>query len=184
VILKTFSAPDPVSGTNDDGYAVRSGLAAVGGNLFGTASQGGNFANGVVFTLRMDGSGYTVLRHFSATSSDTATNFDGADPFPSLAIAGSKLYGTTQYGGVTGAGTLFSLELAPGIQLDNPFGPGVFAFQVTGYSNQVLVIESSPDIATPAWMPVQTNIVGAGPVSFTDPNWRSYPQRFYRVRME
>jgi len=189
-ILKTFPEPDPVSGTNDDGYYVRSGLAAVGGTLFGTTSWGGQFGSGVVFALRMDGSGYTVLRHFSLTTNSLGgyfTNPDGAEPLPSLAISGGTLYGTTQQGGSTGGGTLFSLNIAPHIQLkDGNFGvrSNAFGFSVTGYSNQVLIIEACTDLTTSSWLSLQTNTVTTGPVGYVDSSWTEHPQRLYRVRMQ
>jgi len=184
-ILKSFSTPDPISGTNIDGYYVWSGLASTGGALFGTARWGGNFGSGVVFTLRTDGSGYTVLRHFSAPTNigGVYRNTDGASPLPSLMLSGGTLYGTTQDGGNAGAGTLFSLNIAPWIQVnDGSFGfrTNGFGFNVAGYSNQVVVVESCTGLATP-WLPLQTNTLGEGPVYFVDPDWTNHPCRFYRI---
>jgi uncharacterized repeat protein (TIGR03803 family) len=177
-VLKTFSVPDPTSGTNADGYAVRSGLVAAGRTLFGATEYGGNFANGVVFALNMDGSNFTVLKHFSARP-DPGTNSDGALPFPSLTLNQGRLYGTTEYGGKMGGGTLFSITVAP--RLETVFSPGGFAFNVTGFPNERVVIEASSDVGSASWVPLQTNSV---PVSFVDPNWKNYNRRFYRARME
>jgi len=189
-ILKTFSALDPGSGTNDDGYLVRSGLAASGGALFGTTSEGGNYASGVVFALRMDGSAYTVLRHFSISADNSdgvLTNNDGAQPLPSLVLSEGTLYGTTQAGGGAGQGTVFGLSIAPQIQPD-PISAATatngFALNITGYSNQIITVESSSNLRTPGWQPLQTNTLGAGPVHFADLNWTNHPQRFYRVRAQ
>ena len=138
----------------------------------------------------MDGLAYTVLRHFSLTTNSPSgyfTNPDGAEPFPSLVLSGGTLYGTTQEGGLTGGGTLFSLNIAPQIQLqDGNFGigPNGFGFNVTGYSNQVLIVEACTDSATCSWLPLQTNTVGAGPVGFVDWSWTEHPQRLYRIRMQ
>jgi uncharacterized repeat protein (TIGR03803 family) len=177
-VLKTFSVPDPTSGTNDDGFLVRSGLVAAGRTLFGATEYGGNFANGVVFALNIDGSNYTVLKHFSARP-DPGTNSDGALPFPSLTLSQGTLYGTTEYGGSLGQGTLFSINIAP--QLLPRYSPGGFAFSVVGYPNEKVVIEASSDLGSPSWVPLQTNSV---PVSFIDAGWRNFGRRFYRARLE
>jgi uncharacterized repeat protein (TIGR03803 family) len=177
-VLKTFPTPDPVSRTNNDGFVLRCGLASSGRTLFGATQQGGNFANGVVFALRMDDANYTVLKQFSANN-DPGTNSDGAGPFPSLMLSESVVYGTTEYGGKMGGGTLFSITVAP--RLEPIFSPNGFAFNVTGYPNERVVIEASGALGSASWVPVQTNSV---PVSFVDVNWRNYNRRFYRVRME
>jgi uncharacterized repeat protein (TIGR03803 family) len=180
-VIKTFSTPDPTSGTNIDGFLVRSGLAAAGRTLFGATEYGGNFANGVVFALDMDGSTYTVLKHFSARP-DPGTNSDGSLPLPSLIFSGGSLYGTTEYGGSGANGTLFSINIAPGIIPG--YSPNGFAFNVVGYSNENVVIEASSDVGGSSWVPLQTNRIGGSPLSFVDQNWRNYSGRFYRARME
>ena len=184
-ILKTFSAPDPISGTNSDGYYVRSGLASAGGDLFGTTRWGGNFDSGVIFALHLDGSGYTVLKHFSAVTN--SRNSDGATPLPSLILSGGTLYGTTESGGSAGAGTLFGLSVAPRIRVnDSGFGLGTngFAFSVAGYSNQTVVVEACHDLATPSWLALQTNTIADGPVYFADLSWTNHPRRSYRIRAQ
>lgn len=189
-ILKAFSTPDPISGTNSDGYYVRCGLASATGALFGTAHWGGNFGNGVVFALNPDGTSYTVLQHFSATTNNGSglyRNSDGASPLPSFILTGGTLYGTTEQGGSGGSGTLFSLNIAPQIQVgDASFGlrTNGFGFNVTGYSNQIVTMESSTGLATPSWLPLQTNTIEDGPVYFLDTVWTNYPSRFYRIRTQ
>jgi uncharacterized repeat protein (TIGR03803 family) len=180
-VLKMFSVPDAVSGTNDDGFLLRGGLVTVGRTLFGATQYGGNSANGVIFAVDMDGSNYTVLKHFSARL-DPGTNADGALPFPSLILSGGTLYGTTEYGGSGGNGTVFSLNIAP--RIEPRFSPSGFAFNVTGYSNENVVIEASSAPGSTSWLSLQTNRIGASPVSFVDLNWKSYSQRFYRARLQ
>jgi uncharacterized repeat protein (TIGR03803 family) len=177
-VLKTFPVPDAVTGTNHDGFVLRSGLAAAGRTLFGATQHGGQFANGVVFALHMDDTNYTVLKQFSANK-DPGTNSDGADPFPSLILSQGTLYGTTESGGSLGGGTLFSIDIAP--RLVPGFSPDGFAFNVIGYPNQQVVIEASSDVGRGSWIPLQTNSL---PASFVDVNWRNYNQRFYRARLE
>src|SRR5262249_15486434 len=110
---------------------------------------------------------------------DPNTNVDGALPLPSLILNQGILYGTTQYGGSAGGGTLFSISIAPRMARIN--SPNGFAFNVTGYPNEQVVIEASGDLHSGSWVPLQTNSV---PLSFVDVNSRNYNRRFYRARME
>jgi uncharacterized repeat protein (TIGR03803 family) len=85
------------------------------GNLYGTTSGGGNFnacegGCGVVFELSPDRKGNwteTVLHSFGGG--------DGNGPRAPLTLdAAGSLYGTTQFGGVQGTGTVFELTLGKG----------------------------------------------------------------------
>jgi uncharacterized repeat protein (TIGR03803 family) len=80
----------------------------VRGTLYGTTTQGGPSNTGTVFKLTPSGSGYlqTVLYAFQA-----ASLYDGAAPQADILIdrATGSLYGTTQYGGTAGVGTVFKL---------------------------------------------------------------------------
>lgn len=91
--------------TDADGAAPEGRLVTDGaGNLYGTATQGGTFGHGSVFTLASDGQ-ITVLHHF-------AGGHDGAAPRGALARdRKGNLYGTTNFGGKHGFGTVF--EVAP-----------------------------------------------------------------------
>jgi hypothetical protein len=57
---------------------------------------------------------------------------------------------------------------------------GQFGFNVAGAVGQVVVIEVSPDLQT--WSPLQTNTLGSGSLTFTDPQPALLPSRFYRLR--
>jgi hypothetical protein len=62
-----------------------------------------------------------------------------------------------------------------------------FGFDITGSSNLVIVVEACTDLASPAWSPVSTNILNTfvgtnGTSRFSDPQWATYPSRFYRLR--
>jgi uncharacterized repeat protein (TIGR03803 family) len=92
-----------------DGASPAAGLTLDGGNLYGTAYQGGDGGYGVIFTLRSDGSGYTVVHSFCFPTTGCK---DGQYPITTLASDGAgNLYGTTLSGsgGAGGAGTVFSL---------------------------------------------------------------------------
>jgi hypothetical protein len=57
-----------------------------------------------------------------------------------------------------------------------------FGFNLTGYSGQVVVVEACTDLASPVWLPVQTNTLTTGSAYFSDPQWTNYPSRYYRLR--
>jgi hypothetical protein len=59
-----------------------------------------------------------------------------------------------------------------------------FGFTVSWANNASVVVEATSDLNNPTWSSVQTNALNNGVVNFTDPNWRNYPSRFYRVRSQ
>jgi hypothetical protein len=73
----------------------------------------------------------------------------------------------------------------------HPFGPsggvsfGVqsnqFGFNFTGPVNLVIVVEAATNLANPVWIPLQTNTLTNGSLSFSDPQWTNYSSRFYRI---
>jgi len=107
--LYSFSATDPSAGTNEDG-AEPNGLILSGNTLYGTATVGGTAGNGTVFSLNLDGTGFTTLYNFSATDPNTGVNTDGAQPFADVILSGDTLFGTTTYGGESGNGTVFAVN--------------------------------------------------------------------------
>jgi uncharacterized repeat protein (TIGR03803 family) len=111
--LYDFSPTTPSSatvGTNFDGTGPNY-LVVSGGTLYGTAGGGGRYGSGTVFSLNIDGSGFTALHTFAAAANGTSspTNADGASPL-ALTISGNILYGTTAGGGGSGYGTLFKIN--------------------------------------------------------------------------
>jgi uncharacterized repeat protein (TIGR03803 family) len=94
--------------TNSDFGATPAGnLIISGSTLYGTTLGGGSAGEGVVFSIQTDGSGYTVLHSFGELND--STNADGAVPAAGLLLSGNTLYGTAQYGGVSGSGIVFAL---------------------------------------------------------------------------
>jgi uncharacterized repeat protein (TIGR03803 family) len=96
--------------TNLDGAHPLAGLILSGGTLYGTASAGGTNGFGAVFAVSINGTGFTNLHSFTATSGPLSTNSDGASPYAELLLAGSTLYGTASAGGTNGTGALFSVS--------------------------------------------------------------------------
>lgn len=100
-------------GSSQDGANSRAGLIRDSvGNLYGTTWGGGAHAAGSVFELSpVTGGGWneTVLYSFAAGPSD------GANPTAGLVRDGlGNLYGTTNLGGTSGAGTVFKLSPSGG----------------------------------------------------------------------
>jgi uncharacterized repeat protein (TIGR03803 family) len=74
------------------------------GRLFGTTAQGGAAGKGTVFAINSDGGGFAELHGF-ADGPD-----DGSMPAAALILDGGTLYGTSCYGGTSGAGTVFKIS--------------------------------------------------------------------------
>ena len=110
--LHSFAQIPPSSpNTNSDGSRPYAGLVLLGNTLYGTANQGGSLGNGTVFAVNTDGTGFTNLYSFTATSGFYPyTNSDGANPYAGLLLSGDLLYGTAQNGGSSGNGTVFAIN--------------------------------------------------------------------------
>lgn len=85
-----------------DGFQPYAGLITDGSFLYGTTQQGGSAAVGTLFRLEMNGANFTSLHTFTNKA-------DGANPFASLTLSGTNLYGTTKNGGLGTNGTIFKI---------------------------------------------------------------------------
>jgi hypothetical protein len=87
-------SPVDQSLTNTDGANSEAQLVLSGNRLYGTTVYGGHyksgsFANGTVFAINTDGTGFTNLYYFSATVANPSgffTNSDGANPSAGLVL--------------------------------------------------------------------------------------------------
>jgi uncharacterized repeat protein (TIGR03803 family) len=101
-------------GSGDGDYPI-AGLIKVGDTLYGTTQGVYNGDVGTVFSLNLKTGKETVLYQFQGGS-------DGAYPHANLISVGSKLYGTTIYGGIytncggSGCGTIFSVDRVTGAE--------------------------------------------------------------------
>jgi uncharacterized repeat protein (TIGR03803 family) len=93
-----------------DGGILTSALIVSGNTLYGTASIGGSSGSGTVFRVNTDGTAFTNLHSFTATSGTNATNGDGYYPDAGLVLSGNTLYGTAEEGGGFGRGTIFAVN--------------------------------------------------------------------------
>ncbi len=67
---------------------------------------GGANNDGTIFSIPATGGSPTTLLSFNGT--------DGANPYGSLMLSGSTLYGMTENGGASGVGTIFSIPATGG----------------------------------------------------------------------
>ena len=98
-VLHNFFAP-PFDGENPWGDLTLSGKT-----LYGMTSEGGTnntFNSGCIFSIDTNGNNYKILLDFNDTN--------GGYPLGSLTLSGSRLYGMTSNGGVSGFGNIFSID--------------------------------------------------------------------------
>jgi uncharacterized repeat protein (TIGR03803 family) len=88
--------------SGSDGWGPYGSLTLAGPNLYGMTPNGGTNFYGTLFQVNTNGTGYALRHVFSGLS-------DGGQPWGSLTLAGSALYGMTSSGGIT-SGTLFSIS--------------------------------------------------------------------------
>ena len=94
------------AGGAGDGQSPAGDLTLSGAYLYGMTYAGGASNKGVVFQLHAKGSGYVNLHEFIGGAGD------GAQPFGSLALTGTNLYGMTSSGGASNNGVVFALALS------------------------------------------------------------------------
>ncbi|MCE7959352.1 MAG: hypothetical protein DYH06_15655, partial [Acidobacteria bacterium ACB2] len=101
-----FSVLHSFAGGAGDGWNPEASLILdASGNLYGTTYFGGASNRGTVFTIKTDGSGFSVLHLFAGGAGD------GSNPEASVILdASGTLYGTTRYGGVSDRGTVFTIK--------------------------------------------------------------------------
>src|SRR5579863_8406062 len=107
---QSYSVIHTFTGGTDGGYPLAGFVMDATGNLYGTASGGGNYPNdnGVVFKMTESGQ-ETLLYTFGVAP-------DGASPEASLLMDSvGNLYGTTYAGGAQGYGTVFKLSQSNGV---------------------------------------------------------------------
>ena len=101
-------------GTNSDGASPWDGMILSGGKLYGTTQVGGTNGAGTIFAMNTNGTGFTTLFNFTATSGTGGIGYgvnpDGFFPRGKLLLSGNTLYGTTLAGGTNGYGSIFAVN--------------------------------------------------------------------------
>jgi uncharacterized repeat protein (TIGR03803 family) len=183
-VLHNFSGVDPLAGTNLDGASPCAALALSAGYLYGTASAGGDGANGTVFSVSTNGTQFQTIHAFTALDSSTGTNSDGALPVAGLLPVGNSLYGTTFSGGLGAVGTVFKLAIpSPPALITNIIyhSDGSVTLHFLGGPNSTNVIQSTANLTPPStWLNVSTNVADAsGAWQFIELN-ATNSARYYR----
>jgi uncharacterized repeat protein (TIGR03803 family) len=109
--LHSFSAL--VATTNSEGANPSCSLIFYGNVLYGTTEDGGTNGQGTLFAINPAGGSVTNLYSFSATTTNgfgVDTNHDGRSPAANLLLSGNTFYGTAEFGGLNGNGTVFSIQ--------------------------------------------------------------------------
>jgi uncharacterized repeat protein (TIGR03803 family) len=182
--LHSFTATSGSNSTNSDGASPQAGLVLSGNILYGTAFNGGTNGFGTVFAVNTNGTGFTTLHTFMATSGSNSTNSDGANPNAGPILSGNTLYGTASAGGLGGNGTVFGLSFPPpqlnitlsGTNVNVMWPSGVAGFSYSGYT-----LQSTTNLAPPA----ASSVISATPVVVNGQNAVTNPvsgtQQFYRL---
>ena len=91
----------------NDGVFPNAGLTQLGSKFYGATAQGGGSGSvGTIFGVNTDGTGLTFLHKFLDGAND------GTFAFSDLIAVGTKLYGTTNQGGASNKGIVFSFDTA------------------------------------------------------------------------
>jgi len=175
------------NGTNSDGANPVGGLILSSNILYGTTQTGGSSGSGTVFAINTDGTGFTNLYSFTATvgtQGDNGTNSDGANPVGGLILSSNILYGTTQTGGSSGSGTVFSLALPPPLSLPPPqmtltlSESDLVLMWPTNYTG--FTLQSTTNLSSPVWTAnLPAPVVVNGQNTVTNPI--SGTQQFFRL---
>lgn len=89
------------AGTNPLGELLRGS----DGRLYATTEVGGDFNQGVLYSVKTDGTDYRIVHHFGSVDQD------GANPNGKLVqVSTGELIGTTFIGGVYGRGTVYAIK--------------------------------------------------------------------------
>jgi uncharacterized repeat protein (TIGR03803 family) len=166
-VLHTF--PGLTDHTNSDGATPGAGLILSGDTLYGAAEYGGPFGNGVIFSVKTDGSGFTNIHNFSFLN-PSGTNLDGTYPYGRLLLSGNTLYGTALFGGASGNGTVYAINtdgtgfknlhsfsrlVMPLPQLSiTVVGTNLLVAWPINSGSMVYSLESTSDIVSGSWSPV------------------------------
>ncbi|HEV2169733.1 MAG TPA: choice-of-anchor tandem repeat GloVer-containing protein [Candidatus Binatus sp.] len=108
-VLHDFTCPGnstPTCTDKNDGATPDHGtLVQSNSTLYGLTTDGGKYGNGALFSIDTNGKHFTILHSFGQP-----TTTDGINPFGSLTLNGTTLYGTTQLGGNKNNGTVFQID--------------------------------------------------------------------------
>ena len=208
----SWSALGSGIGGVSSGYPNLNGLAVSGDTLYAGGyftTAGGSAANNIaqwngsswsalgsgfapVYALAVSGSTLYVggdsglIEQWNGSSWSAFGNVNNA--VWALAASGGTLYAANYFTNAGGTNMYYdvaeaNLPVSLAINTNASFGftNGVFGFDVSGPSGSNVVIQTSTDLQT--WIPLQTNLLGSGPLYFSDTQSPANVQRFYRAQL-
>ncbi len=92
------------TGSPADGGNPFCSLILLNGVLYGTTSGEAANNGGIIFSININGTGFTDIHDFSGSA------FDGANPYGDLTILNGVIYGVTYNGGLSNDGIIFSMN--------------------------------------------------------------------------
>jgi uncharacterized repeat protein (TIGR03803 family) len=108
-VLHNFACPNngfPACVDSNEGATPDHGaLVQSNTSLFGLTTFGGKYGAGTLFTMHTNGKNFKILQSFGKPGSN-----DGINPYGSLLLNGTVLYGTTRLGGSKDEGTVFQIN--------------------------------------------------------------------------
>jgi uncharacterized repeat protein (TIGR03803 family) len=100
---QTYTVLHEFTGEPTDGESPTGGVVSDGAKLYGITAWGGADDEGALYSMNLNGSGFTLLHSFGIPP-------DGLYPNGGLALDNGVLYGTTEEGGSEGEGTIYSIK--------------------------------------------------------------------------
>ena len=93
-------------------FAPTGGVILSGNKLYGTTAGSSGQEGGTIFSIGINGRGYTNLFYFQNVGgeSQSSTNTTGGTPSDSLTLVGDMLFGVTPHGGTNGNGVIFAIN--------------------------------------------------------------------------
>jgi len=199
----TGSGPASISVTPEFNYATSGGAITITGYLGPAgaltipASIGGLPVTGIAEYAFAGGAGLTSVTIPAGVTSIASGAFQN-NPLRSIYFEGNApgqdvevFYNTSAQAvyylpGTSGWGSSFdgiaTVLWKPQIQAGG-VRAGKFGFDIAGTPDLVVVVEGSGSLSSATWSPLATVTLTSGLASFSDPQWMSYPTRFYRLAM-
>jgi hypothetical protein len=200
-VAGSYVIPNSVTSIGDYAFEVCAGLssvtiansvASIGEEAFAGCSDLTNVVIGNSVTSIGEGafdncSGLTNA-YFLGNAPSVDGNSGSADTTVFYDDTGTVYYvpGTTGWGtNYGGWPTAQWYQPQPQI-LGTGYGLGVtnkkFNFTVSWATNTSVVIQACTNLSNPVWISLATNALKNGTNYFSDPQWTSYPSRYYRIR--